>query len=290
MVVVIVACPVLGLWCFRVRFRMECRRRYSLVIVDLDGVVWRGGTPIEPNIEGLRCLRDEGARLVFVTNNATRSRRLYQVLLSKVVGWKVSIEEIVTSAYVLADWALRNHGNLLIYVIGGPGLLEELALAGHILVTEREVLRCMVDAVAVGLDTELTYTKIFHAAKAIRECKALFLVTNIDKTIPIEDALAPGAGSIVESLVVATGKRPDIVVGKPNKLMAEIILQKYGVDPRRVLVIGDRLDTDIVMAEYMNMDSLLVETGVPPGQGVQAKPTYKAPTIRDYVEKPLCDE
>jgi 4-nitrophenyl phosphatase len=270
----------------------KCRKRYRVVLTDIDGVVWRRGVPLAENVEGLYMLRKEGSRIVFLTNNATRSRRLYSLLLSSIVGWKVAPRDVITSGYVLAREAARRYGSLRIYVVGEPGLVEELAEQGHVVVTRSEAEKCFLDAVAVALDTDVTYSKLSAAVKALTKCNALLLVANTDKTIPVEDGVEPGAGAILASIVTATGRSPDLVAGKPSTTMAETVASIVGNNPRGALVIGDRLDTDIELAAKMGADSLLVLTGVtPPGTSKSAsyKPTYVAKTVKEYASLPPCN-
>ncbi|MET1128170.1 MAG: HAD-IIA family hydrolase [Thermoproteota archaeon] len=266
----------------------RCRRRYGGLLVDIDGVVWRGGKPIGENVEGINALRGEGARIVFVTNNATRSRRLYARMLTEALGWSVAPDHVVTSAYALAEAARRRYGELRVYVVGGPGLVEELAAAGHLVVTEQEADACTLDAVAVGLDWEVTYSKIRRVVKALLSCRTLFLVANEDPAIPVEDGIAPGAGSIVRAIVTASGREPDMIAGKPSSVIAEEALRRLGLAPEQVLVVGDRADTDVEMARRVGADSLLVETGVPHGKTVEPEPTYRYSNILEFARLPVC--
>jgi len=262
-------------------------RRYRGLIVDLDGVVWRGGKPISENIEALRILRNAGAKIVFLTNNSTRSRRLYSQLLTSILGFKVKPEDVVTSAYAAAKWLKENMGSSKVYVVGEEGLVEELVGEGHTIVTISEAKSCKADVVVVGLDRNLTYEKLLAAHTLIKWCNKPYIATNIDATVPMEKTDMPGAGAILAALEKSTGKKPVYVVGKPNPWIVEMILSQLKLDRREVLLVGDRLDTDIKVAVEVGIDSLLVYTGVARPQDTvksHIKPTYQAENLLEAVK------
>lgn len=252
---------------------------FDLLLVDLDGVVWIDGEPIPENVSVLRGLVEEG-RVTIVTNNSTRSRRLYQLLLAR-IGLKLPVGRIVTSAWV-ASWLLgRIRGESLVYAVGEEGLVEELASAGHVVLTVGEA--WMADAVVVGLDRGLTYQRLKAALDALRR-GALFVATNTDNAMPGREGIVPGAGSIVEALSTASGRKPDYVAGKPGEWMARAALEASGRPrPERVLVVGDRVDTDARLAEAIGAKALILGTGVYKGPPPQIH--YYAPSLED-----LCRE
>jgi len=257
---------------------------FDLVLVDLDGVVWLGGKPIEANLSVLRGLAGEG-RVVIVTNNSTRSRRLYRLLLEGRAGLGLPEERIVTSAWAAAYLVRRLKGESLVYVVGEEGLVAELVGAGHTPVTVSEAE--MAEAVVVGLDRALSYPKLDAAFRALRR-GALFVATNTDHALPTGSGMAPGAGAIVEALSTASGRKPDYVAGKPSKWMALAAMELAGVrDPGRVAVIGDRLDTDLEMARAVGATPIIVATGVyqgPPPEGAVYAENLEALCRGEYVD------
>jgi 4-nitrophenyl phosphatase len=234
--------------------------KYEIFLIDLDGVVWRGREVIKDNVQAIRYLIGRGKKVAFLTNNSTRSRSVYAELL-RGIGIDVNEGSVVTSGYAAALWTARNRPRALIYILGEEGLAEEAAKLGLRLATRTEALSGKVEAVIVGLDRNLTYSKLNAAFKAVQD-GALFVAANRDPTFPLErGSKAPGAGSIVAALEAALGREPDFVAGKPNPWMVDIALGgRY--DRSEVLVIGDRLETDILMANKANVDSVLVLTGV----------------------------
>ena len=142
-----------------------------------------------------------------------------------------------------------------------------------------------VDYVVVGLDRSFDYRKMAIAMSCIRR-GALFVATNTDATVPSEGGELPGAGSIVSAIAACAGRGPDLVVGKPNPRSFEIALEKLGLEGEEVLVIGDRLETDIAGAARLGLDSALVLTGVAregdlAGKG--PKPTYVLDSLADLL-------
>jgi len=232
---------------------------YDVFLIDLDGVVWRGREPLKDNILAIRKLIELKKEVFFVTNNSTRSRSVYSVLLRN-LGIPVNENNIITSGYASVLWLSKKKPNSLTYILGEEGLAEEAAKADLRLATRSEALSGLVDAVIIGLDRNVTYSKLNAAYKAISD-GALFIASNKDPTFPLErDSRAPGAGAIVAALEVSLGREPDFVAGKPNPWMVKIALgERSSVN---AIVIGDRLETDILMANLAGIDSILVLTGV----------------------------
>ncbi|MEM0366609.1 MAG: HAD-IIA family hydrolase [Acidilobaceae archaeon] len=224
------------------------------IIVDLDGVVWRGRDIIEDNVSSLARLLDLGFKLRFITNNSTKSRADYIVKLRS-LGLKVNPEDVTTSGRAASLWLKRVQGESRVYVIGEEGLVEELRVEGHI-VTESSL---EASSLVVGLDRRVCYNKLSEAVRALAR-GILFIATNLDPNLPQEDTIIPGAGAIIAFLEVASGRKPDFIAGKPNPWILEVALGE-AIDYSRVLVIGDRIDTDIVLAEKVGAKPVLVLTG-----------------------------
>ena len=255
--------------------------RYRLLLVDLDGVVWRGGRLIEENIAWLRRAREMGAEVVFVTNNSTRSRRLYAERLTGVMGYRVETRDVVTSGYAVARLVRERSGPSRVLVLGEEGLVEELAAQGHLVLNISDPVRCPVDYVVVGLDRMLSYQKLRAAHEAVKRCGARIAASNTDNVIPVERGDAPGAGAVLAALTASTGAEPALVAGKPEPYMYRLVLEERGVDPSEALAIGDRCDTDIEAARRAGVDSVLVLTGVAGERGERCNATYIARSLGD---------
>jgi phosphoglycolate/pyridoxal phosphate phosphatase family enzyme len=251
---------------------------FQRFVLDLDGVVWTGPEPVPGAPETIRSLRDAGKRLAFVTNNSSQTHESYAKKLAD-VGAPGDETEIVTSADAVARLlgskipALRGRSA---YVIGGPGLLERVAELGVRISDGADPTECSI--VIVGWDRELTYEKLRIATLAIR-AGATFVASNADATYPAPDGLWPGCGAIVSALRTATGVDP-LVAGKPQPLMLEVAMDRVGGTP--ALMIGDRIETDVMAAQAVGWPSALVLTGA---TGVPELAT--APAWPDYVLKTL---
>jgi HAD superfamily hydrolase (TIGR01457 family) len=254
--------------------------RYDVLLFDLDGVVYRGDTPVAHAPQTLHALRRAGRRLVFLTNNSSRTPEQVAAKLEQ-VGVDASPSEVVTSALATAD-LLAERGGGTAYVVGRDGVRRALEAAGlRILDGEPD----RVDHVVIGLDVEATYAKLRTACVLVQR-GAHLVATNPDPSFPAEGALWPGAGALLAVVTATTGSTAEIV-GKPYPPLFEAARKRAGASTP--LVVGDRLDTDIAGAEALGWDSLLVLTGVSTRQHLAAssvRPTYVAEDLRVLLEEP----
>lgn len=247
---------------------------YECLLLDLDGVLFRGDEAVPGARETLEALRAQGARLVFLTNNSSRTPEQVAGKLSS-FGIEAAPGEIVTSAQATAE-LLAARGGGSVFAIGGDGVKWALA-AEDLRVLNGDVTAA--DLVVVGIDEDFTYAKLRTACGLIR-AGARFVATNADRTYPAPGgAVWPGAGALVAAISAATGQEPE-VVGKPFAPLFEAGLRRGGGG--RPLVVGDRLDTDIEGANRLGWDSLLVLSGVTTAADLRAsdvRPTHVAPDV-----------
>lgn len=247
-------------------------------LFDCDGVIWKGDTLIDGVPQTLDLLRSKGKKLVFVTNNSSKSRRQYATKFHS-LGIPVSEDEIFSSSFAAAMYlkSIEFPRDKKVYVVGGEGILEELQLAGFTGLGGPEDGKKMVDlkenrffehdkgvrAVVVGLDPYINYYKIQYATLCIRENpECLFIATNRDAVGHMTDLQEwAGAGCMVAAVCGSTQKEP-VVVGKPSTFMMEFLLKKLNVDTSRMCMVGDRLDTDILFGHTAGCKTLLVLSGV----------------------------
>lgn len=228
--------------------------RYAAFLVDVDGVLTHGTDPVPGAATALAVLQGIGRTLV-LTNNSTRSRsELAHHLTSS--GFDVDAADVVGSAFLAAQYLVRHTGPSTVWVLGEDGIRREMEEAGHRLARRPEEANWIV----VGMDRELTYAKLTLALRAL-DAGARVLATNEDATFPTPTGPVPGAGALVGALR-GMGFPPARVVGKPSSLAFEAALDILGAPANRVLMIGDRLETDIVGAAVCGLDSALVLTGV----------------------------
>ncbi len=226
------------------------------LIVDMDGVLWRAGEPIGPVAEWFARLQALGLRWVFATNNATKAPEDYLRTLQR-LGLPQVREDQVVNSVMAAVYALQGRWPQggPVYVIGEQGLHRGLAQAGFPHQEEGPVL-----AVVVGLDRGLTYEKLRRATLHIRR-GAWFVGTNPDRSFPTPEGLVPGAGAILAALEAASDVAPTIV-GKPEPFLFQAALERLSLPPEQVLVVGDRLETDILGGQRMGCPTALVLSGV----------------------------
>ncbi len=227
--------------------------RYAGLVLDLDGVVFRGDEPIRGASAFLKRARKQRPPMCFVTNSSARTPEEWAELCAR---HKLPIEakDILTSATATAE-LLRTSATETAYVLGEFGLREALRTAGVKVVAAAEDAQ----AVVIGWDRSLTYEKLRDAAAAI-DRGARFVATNPDRSVPTKDGRVPGTGATVAFLRTATGVAPEIV-GKPLTGLFELARTRLGVDGP-ILVIGDQVATDVAAARAMGWDAALVRSGL----------------------------
>lgn len=263
--------------------------RPMLLLVDLDGVVYRGSVPV-PGVAALLARRAAGGDdIVYVTNNSMHYRADYLTRLSD-MGAPVSADRVVSSARATALYLVEREPSVRrVLALGATGLERELRDVGLEVVTAahaatraaQEGIDGFVaaggpDAVVVGLDPNLTYLRLAVAADAVR-AGAKFIATNRDPVYPTERGLRPGAGSIVAAVEAATGVTP-IAIGKPGPHLLEEAARAVGREPGEAVMIGDSLSTDVAAARGVGARSVLMLTGVTRPDQVDAADPASRPT------------
>lgn len=224
-------------------------------IVDIDGVVGKSVEPIKEGVEGVKKLKELGKKVVFVSNNSTRSRRILLERL-KSFGLDVSEDEVLVATYATARFIAREKPGAKVFTTGEDGLKEELMLAGLELVDYDEA-----EYLVVGSNRGINFDLM---TKALRAClKGIrYIATNPDRIFPSEDGPIPGTGMIIGALYWMTGREPDVIVGKPSKVIMEEALRMLGLDAKDVAVVGDQIDVDVRAGKAIGAYTLLVLTGV----------------------------
>jgi HAD superfamily hydrolase (TIGR01450 family) len=255
---------------------------YDVALLDLDGVVYLGGSAIPGAAEALRKAGAAGMRLAYVTNNASRTPAAIAALLTS-FGVSATPQDVVTSAQAAARMlAERLPAGAPVLVIGGSGL--RMALREHGL---RPVTTAAArpQAVVQGFASDISYSALAEGGLAVA-AGALFVASNGDTTLPGPRGAQPGNGALTQVITTATGVRP-LVAGKPEPPLHRESVLRTGA--RHPLVVGDRLDTHIEAASRVDADSMLVLTGVTgPAEAVLAplsqRPTYLAEDLTGLLE------
>ena len=235
----------------------------TTLICDLDGVVYLGEQEIPGAGDALRRLADGGWRILFCTNNASRTPADTAAKIERVTGYRSSAGDVATSAQAAASLLT---GDEAVYVLGGHGLVRAVEDTGCDVLDDWR----SAEVVVVGLDPLLTYERLSGAVLAIGG-GARFIASNHDPTYPTPEGLRPGAGAIVAAVIHATGVQP-VVAGKPHLPMRRLLAEKASGD---IWIVGDRDDTDLAMGRAEGWSTALVATGV-------ASTPTEAPTLEAH--------
>ena len=241
-------------------------------IFDLDGTLYRGEKPIAGAPETVAELRRQGHGVVFASNKPLERREAFAEKLTQ-LGIPAAPEEVINSTLVLARYLVREMPGVTVFAIGERPLLEELEAAGLTLGEDPEE----IDVVVASFDRTFDYGKLDIGYQALR-CGARFLATNADRTCPVEGGEIPDAAAVIGALEGCSGRKVELVVGKPSPLIVEMALQQLGLPAETCLMVGDRVETDIVMGRHSGMATALVLTGV-----TQRDHLAEAPVQPDYV-------
>lgn len=251
-------------------------------VLDMDGVLYRGDEPLPGMLDFIHTVGRRQIPFIFVTNNSMRTPDQYVDKLAK-MGATVDRSRIITSGTTAADYLQQHYPRgTRLYVVGMPALHEVLIndTTGFVLDPERPEL------VVNGSDITFTYEKLKLAMRGIR-AGATWIATNADTTLPVEDGLWPGAGALIAALRACTDAEP-LVLGKPEPEMMQQALKRIGLPAHTAVMIGDRLDTDILGGLRAGMTTALVLTGVDseetsPTQSIT--PEYVFRDLAELVEK-----
>lgn len=253
--------------------------RAVLLLVDLDGVVYRGRSPVPGVAAVLRGRAAAGDQIIYVTNNSSRHRQEYRAQLAEFdvpLGDDSIVSAARATAVLLAD---RRPRPRVCMVLGGRGLERELRDVGLRVVTPSDRgLAARPDVVVVGVDFRLTHNRLSIAADGIRH-GALYVATNRDPVYPAaDDRLLAGAGSIIAAVSTAARRQPDIVVGKPERPLFEAAAEIAGQRVEDAIVIGDNVVSDICGARAVGARSILMLTGVTTPEMAARLPDHERPT------------
>ena len=228
---------------------------FSAVLSDLDGVVYRGDDAVPGAVGRFNRWQSEGVPYCFVTNNAEKAPDAFADKINK-LGIACAPEQVVTSGDVAFDY-IRNQyvAGSGIYVIGTEAFKQRVAGAGYDLVESGA------SAVLVALDRSFNYAMMKTALGNVLD-GARLIGTNPDLIRPLADGFEPGAGAITHSIAAASGAAP-IFMGKPDPTILKSALARLGVSAEDAIMIGDKLDTDILAGQRAGVTSIFVETGVP---------------------------
>jgi len=228
---------------------------FSAVLSDLDGVVYRGEEAVAGAVARFNRWREAGLPYCFVTNNAEKAPDEFADKISK-LGIACAPEQVVTSGEVALDYLRSQYvAGTGLYVIGTRAFKQRVTDAGYDLVETGAA------AVLFALDRSFNYAMMKTALGNVLD-GARLIGTNPDLIRPLADGFEPGAGAITQSIAAASGVTP-IFMGKPDPTILKTALARLGVTAEDAIMIGDKLDTDILAGQRAGVTSIFVETGVP---------------------------
>ena len=253
--------------------------KYDGFIFDLDGTIYRGENIISNADKTVNFIKASGKKTIFISNKTTGSiKDYYDFLYSK--GLDIDENDIVSSTIVLKKYLSGTFLRSKFFTIGEDNFVKEIEESGLVYSEIPEA----IDILIVTLDRTLNYNKLEIAARAI-ENGARFFAANIDDTCPVDEGEILDAGSTISALEKRTHKKLELNFGKPSVFMFEEIKRRLKVDLKKVLLIGDRLETDIALGNNFGIDSALVSTGVKyyPNEADGIKPTYYLNSVADLL-------
>ncbi len=225
-------------------------------LLDLDGTVYLSERLIAGAESAIAELRARGRRIVFLSNKPLQSRRDYAAKLTR-LGVPATEDDVVNSSYVLARYLSHRAPGATVYAIGEPPLLAELEGAGFRISEDPE----KIEYVIAAFDRTFDYRKLDIAFQALRR-GARFIATNPDRTCPIDGGEIPDAAGVIAALEATTGRKVEEIVGKPSPHTVEVALERLGLPADSCAMVGDRLETDIVMGKTTGLITVLTLTGV----------------------------
>jgi HAD superfamily hydrolase (TIGR01450 family) len=248
---------------------------------DLDGTVYLGDDALPGAVDAIVQLRESGRPVVFVTNKPLETAAEYAQKLTK-LGIASTEADVVTAAESLVSYLRKHHPDAELLTVAEQSLQDVLARAGFSLTTDPAT----AEVVVVSFDRTFDYAKLNAAYRAVKLHGAVIVATNPDPYCPTPDGGLPDCAAMLAAIEACTGVRAEAVLGKPSHHMVDTLLERLGVPAAETAMIGDRLLTDMVMAERTGMVSVLVLSGATTARDVEAsavRPRYVIEDLRQLL-------
>lgn len=231
-------------------------------LLDMDGTFYLGDRLLEGSLDFLAALQRTGRKALFVTNNSSKRAAAYIHKLRR-MGVREPFLQVYTSGQAAGHYLLTRYTGQRVYILGNEELHSELSDMGIVIDSKNP------DVVLIGFDTTLTYTKMAHVCDLVR-AGLPYIATHPDYNCPTETGFIPDIGAIIAFIEASTGRRPDIIIGKPNVGIVKGALSLVGCTANETAMVGDRLYTDIATGVNFGMTAILVLTGEATRQDVTA--------------------
>lgn len=258
---------------------MKLKIDADLFLFDLDGTIYLGDKPIEGAIDTLKKLTAMGKKVCFLTNNSSKDKREYLKKISS-MGYPVDLWQIVTSTMATIQWLHTRKPGKSVYPIGTPTFVEELKDSAIPISDDADI-------VLLAFDTTINYEKLWKANVLLEKGRD-FIATHPDTVCPSDIGDMPDVGAFMALFECACGRAPGVICGKPYSPMAEIIGKLFDIPKERIVMIGDRLYTDILFGINNGYQSTLVlsgETTIEMFNASGVKPTYVLNSVKDMFEE-----
>jgi len=254
---------------------------YAGYIFDLDGTIYLSERLIPGAREVIEKLRTLSKKFVFLSNKPLQTREEYAAKLTR-LGIATRPEEVINSSRVMARWLAEKAPGAIIFIIGEDSLIAEMRREGFRLSEKPKEIQYVI----ASFDRTFDYRKLNIAFQAIK-AGARFVATNPDRTCPVEGGEIPDCAAMIGAVEGATGKKVETVVGKPSDIMVQVAVKTLGLRPADCILIGDRLETDILMGKKAGMATALVLTGVTKRDAVKQsnlQPDYLWESVADLLK------
>jgi len=229
-------------------------REIKSFMLDMDGTFYLGDRLLEGSLDFIRTLKRQGKEYIFLTNNSSKNKTVYAEKL-KAMGIDEPPDRIFTSGEATVMYVLRHFSQRRVFVFGTDCLEEEFTSAGFTLDDISPEL------VILGFDPGFVYDKLWALCRLVRSGLP-YIATHPDVNCPVDGGdRMPDTGSTIEFVKTSTGRAPDAVIGKPNRLIVDSVIEKYGFERESLAMVGDRLMTDIAIGKNAGIQSVLVLTG-----------------------------
>ena len=259
---------------------MRPRFPYRGWLFDLDGTVYLGERLIPGADAVIAALRATGRRVAFLSNKPLQTRAEYAAKLTR-LGVPAIPDDVINSSLVLARYLRDRDPGAPVFVIGEPPMLEEMTAHGFEVRRDERV-----RWVVIAFDRTFDYAKLNTALQAVRQ-GARLIATNPDRTCPVEGGEIPDCAGMIAAVEAVTDRKVEVIVGKPSPIILEVALAALGVAAAEAAIVGDRIETDIVMGRRLGLATVLVLSGItrPDDPRIAAMaPDHVIQSIRDLVE------
>ena len=233
-------------------------------LLDMDGTFYLGDRLLEGALRFIDVLRAQEKQFLFLTNNSSKQGRQYAEKITR-MGMPLPEELVLTSGEATAVYLKDHHPGARLFVVGTPPLEEEFRQHGFQVVQEQP------EFIVLGFDQTLTYQKLWKLCDYTR-AGVPYIATHADFNCPTETGWMPDVGAMIAFVKAATGREPDLVVGKPNRMIVEAASSKMGIPVEQLGMIGDRLYTDIALGKSSGITTVLVLSGETKAEDLEDSP------------------